>query len=277
MSQRLLSVLRVPGGFVPRLFLLCALLMTGVVAKGADMAPPKMLPAANTNAWSTSIITTAGSEPLDHDYSICQSGPSGARVELAAGAAALLRNPVACVNGFALLPAPKPRCASEVNALRRRRQNSLVDAEVSCIDPSAEAVLSFDDGVTTASFTVRPIGALYGDAPVIVGRPLVSDEKEIVVVAVFPRYESTPIYLELQDARSLMYLPVLEKFKASPPVAQHVLEAKGVFWIRVLLGYDDFYRCWPGTCEAWGNVYGFVANGTPIGGSMRVMAFGGVE
>jgi len=193
---------------------------------------------------------SSGSAPLEHDFSRC-GVTSAAKVKLAANAAVVLRDPVVCVSGFALLPAP----ASPA---------------------SAETVVTFGDGVTAASFTLPALGALYNDSPAVIDRAMVSDDREGVWITVIPKYDNTPLYAVLWDARNPGGDPIIEKFKASPPIAQHRIEAKGVFWVEVFLGTDPLYRCFPSkTCDVVGPVYGFVSNGTEVGGSFRVSPFGG--
>ncbi len=245
--------LRVSGGYAGLALLTIAALMIVAPYLHADdpPPPPKMLLAANTadDAWSFDLIVSAGDAPLKHDFSQC-GVTSAAEVDLPAHGATVLRDPVVCVHGFALLPAPAAPAV-------------------------AESVVTFGDGVSMASFTLPPIGALWNDDPAVLDRVMVSDGREGIWLTLLPEHE-TPFYVVLRNAEDVGADPVIEKFRASPPIGQYRVEAQGVFRVEVYLGTDPLYRCFPAqSCAGvFGNVYGFGSNGTPLGGSMRVSVFG---
>jgi hypothetical protein len=235
--------LRPPGG------LLLAILLLAIPLAAAD-PPPRMMLVTNTASYTSSILATSGATALQHDFSRCQTGPSGAVVSLLPGAAELLRNvgPWACAGSFGLVPAPAPPAA-------------------------AETIVAFDDGAHSASFTLPSLGALHGNDPVHIARPLVSDVVEGAWVTVIPTFDGTPVYIELQDARSL-HEPAVERFVARKPITQYRIQAQGLFWVRVSLGTDPRYRCFPSlSCDVYGLVYGFAHSGADTGASVRVSAF----
>lgn len=229
--------LRVGGGILVALFLCASLLAE---------APPKMLLGAQTGPWKFSIVSVGSDVPLTHDYSQCGVS-SAAKVILAPNGAAVLRSPLVCGGPFPLLPSTG----------------------------RDETVLTFDDGTNSASFTVPPIGAIYDDEPAILKRPLIHDDAEGAWITVAPEYDDTPLFVVLWSATSNAAEPIIERFRASKPVAQYEIKARGVFWAEVFLGTDPSYRCFPSkTCAIYGSVYGFGSSGTLRGGSVRVSPFG---
>lgn len=237
--------LRVGGGIA----LLVLLLVLLSISLSLFAESPKKLLAAKTAAWDFSIIVTSGGSPLVHDFSRC-GVTSAAKVSLPANAAQVLRDPLVCVDGFALLDTP-------------------------AAPASAETVVTFNDGANAASFTLPALGVLPFDAAFKVRRPVVSDDYEGTWITVVPTYDRTPIFVVLWNALDHSAPPIVETFKASPPIGQHRITAKGTFWAEVSIGTDPTYRCFPSkSCDVYGAVYGFVSSGTPIGGSLRVSAFG---
>jgi hypothetical protein len=238
--MKLSGRLRVGGGIFLALFLTLNL---------AAEAPPPKLVAASTELWRFSIVTTAGEVALTHDYSECGT-LSAAKITLPAGGANVLRKPVVCVYGFAMLDAP-------------------------AAPASAETVVTFNDGMTAASFTIPAVGALYDDTPAQLARPLIVDAEEGSWITVIPQYNDTPLYVVLRNAANLAAAPVIETFRAKLPITQYQVQASGIWWAEVYLGTDPTYRCFPAkTCEGvYGAVYGFGSTGTTQGGSVRISPF----
>jgi hypothetical protein len=233
--------LRVPGGIT--VVLLVAALI--VLSCSAFADAPKKLLAADTEAWDFAIVVESGDAPLVHDFSLCRV-TSAAKVSLPAAAAQVLRDPLVCADGFALLPAPPAPAI-------------------------AETIVTFNDGTSSASFTLPALGVLPADVALKVRRPIVSDDVEGSWITVIPTYDRTPLYVVLRDARDVDAPPIVETFKASRPITQHRIEARGVFWASIAVGTDPTYRCFPSsTCSVYGDIYWFASTGTPAGGSFRV-------
>jgi len=251
-SRRNDGRLRVSGGYAGlALLTIAAMLIVAPYLRGDD-APPKKLLVANTATWRTTGLTEAPSDaPLHHDYSQCASGPSGAVVNLDVGGAMFIRDigSVTCVDGFKMIDAPSTG--------------------------KAVTFVYFNDGASTSSFEIPPLGALYNNDPAVISKPMVSDDEEGIWVTVLPAFPDTPFYVTLQDSRSATFLPIVEKFKASPPIAQVRIAARGSYRLSVSLGTDPLFRCFGApSCAVYAPVYGFVSNGAESGASVRVSVFG---
>jgi hypothetical protein len=244
--MRSLGRLRVPGGIFT---VLLALLVVVLAFNAAAAEIPRKLVVPQTGAYSASLLVIAGEDPVEHDFSRCASGPSGAVVRLPAGGATILRNAgvAICASGFALIDAPE--------------------------GATSLSVIRFDDGASRVSLPLPPIGALAGDGYVRVG-PLIVDDEEGAWITVFAAYPGTPILVRLIDAENPLSAPIVEKFKASPPVTQYAIAARGIFFAEIFLGVDFTYRCWPGaSCDVFGSVYGFASSGSADGGNFRPYVF----
>lgn len=186
------------------------------------------------------------------DISRCVVGPSGASLHVTPGGANYLSGlgSNACIDSpFLLLTIPPPTV-------------------------TAKTIISFRYGQDRNSFTLPPIGAVAGDQVVTIG-PCNSDDFEGCYLSVFPIKADTPFLVRLRDARGEAPDRV-EMFKASPPVEQYRIQAKGLFWLDVQLGVGipAPYGCWPeASCDVYGEVYGFGNSGSPDGGNLRPYPF----
>lgn len=228
-----------------------AILVVGATAAHAETPG---LVVASTPQYSTSILVTstpALTSPITLNFSLCGVGPSWAIVTVPPGGANIARSigVASCIPPFTIFAAPPSTV-------------------------KAESIITYDDGKDRSSFTLGPVGALFGDEVIRVG-PLVSDDQEGSWLTFFPLVANTPVLVTLYDATGSGAPPRTELFRVSKPVGQHRIAAKGVFWVEIQLGYGipAPYGCWPLVCSDYGLIYGFASSGTPAGGSFRAYPF----
>lgn len=198
------------------------------------VAPPPQLAVANDGNWSTEIlIGNTGNAPVTFETEPCRIFPCYRWTVIPGGAARVSTLP----SGFSLLPAPN---ADSVSFLR------------------------FDDGGTSASYAVGPMGSIMGSASQTFG-PIINDEGMTTTINVFPS-AFTALQVEVLDGNG--ELVATQTFEALPPVAQFSISPSvSVGSLRItnrqLFGVT-------GTPQP---IYGFVAVADRRGGNARTLTF----
>jgi len=235
-------------------FLIIAALYATTAAVAADPPPLKLFVANDENYRTDALISApaGATTTVEVSLELCKVGPSSARIELAPGAADVLRDigEELCDGPIRLIPAP---------------DNGIV-----------EMVISYENDAIGArsSFVLGAVGAVTAENPSTVG-PLISDGYEGAWITVVPQVDNTPLILTIEDLRGRAR-PVVEHFiaqRAGRPTQYRIAE-RGIFRATVAIGFDSFYGCWPGECSRFGAVYGFGSTGDPGGGTFRPFPFG---
>lgn len=239
--------------------LVIALLLMGATSLGAG----GRLVVANTPEYTTAAAVAAKpalAAERTVAFSNCNIWPRP-EIQLVPGGGGVVRGVGSggCFPAFALFEIPDSLAA-------------LIDVET---------VITFDDGVTEASFQLGLVGSLKGDEVVRIrwrkpgDMPIINDAEEDGYVTVVPVVANTPFLVTLHDASSEGRPPVTEFFRGDPPIAQHRIVATGSFWIDVQLGYGipAPFGCWPLTCDQYGEVFGFAHTSRPTTTNFRAMVF----
>lgn len=155
--------------------------------------------------------------------------------------------------------------------IARNVGESFANESVAFLAPSPDAIdvvslLSFNDGITRASFALPPIGSVTQAVSANVG-PLVSDSEEIATITTFSESD-VPLYVMLTDGSTGDR--TVESFTSGVGVSQYRIQSQGVYLATVHVGYYGF-GC-HSRCEG-AEVYGFASTGSPDGGSFRSFSF----